>query len=513
MNEERIVIGGRKFTRGFLLVGVVFFVTRLAVLPFAQPTSDVGIYAEYAYEQEAAGRARVPFYSFHTQAVHKELKQARATGSLVESGEEHTDVEYPPLALLVMRLPALPWWEQYVLLSAPIEAGPKPTVKKLPLGFMVVYRTLYRIGMAIIDLLVLLLLVRLVRQLYPQESNREQARRLLVYVIGTMALWHLLYDRLDLLLTFLLLLAFALLTSPDHYLWSFAGLALGINFKLVPLVLAPVWVLGAMTLSQVRALPRPRALLAAAGWGAVLLAMTLAIFAPFYFPEGKPTLAFLRYHGARGLEIDSVLASLPLALHVFGLPLQTDFSYGSINVQSPLSSVLVALSPWLTAGLLLGAAVLLLVHARHLSQREDTTQTPSKTLAQLYPREFASYTLLFLSLFILANKVFSPQYLLWLIPLVSLLPMPPRPRRWFTWLFVLLCVLSTVLVPFLFVADLIDRHGSPANYFTVKDPTFRVATLLVLRNLVFLGLTGWLALYLYRQRVPQAPVPQDGAKS
>ena len=51
----------------------------------------------------------------------------------------------------------------------------------------------------------------------------------------------------------LVMIAVALLLSRAHYFWSFLALAAAINFKLTPIVLLPVWVLGA----QPATWPRP----------------------------------------------------------------------------------------------------------------------------------------------------------------------------------------------------------------------------------------------------------------
>src|SRR5262249_15830479 len=143
------------------------------------------------------------------------------------------------------------------------------------------------------------------------------------------------------------------LLSRRHYAWSFAVLALAINFKLVPLVLAPVWVLGAFPIDRARAVFTPAALLALGARAALLAALVLGGFLPFYLPDGPRCLSFLTYHRARGLEIGSVLGSLPLALQPLGQPVAVAYSYGSINVRSAISPVLVALAPWLTVILLL----------------------------------------------------------------------------------------------------------------------------------------------------------------
>jgi hypothetical protein len=119
------------------------------------------------------------------------------------------------------------------------------------------------------------------------------------------------------------------------------------------------------------------------------------------------------------------------------------------------------------------------------------------TLAQLDPGTFAGYSLLFLMLFIATNKVFSPQYLLWLAPLVCLIPFRGRRRSLFVWTFLLVCVLTTILFPFLFLADLVGPGAAETVPLTINDPTPRLATLLVIRNLLFLAATGLLAAGLW----------------
>ena len=91
-------------------------------------------------------------------------------------------------------------------------------------------------------------------------------------------------------------------------------------------------------------------------------------------------------------------------------------------------------------------------------------------------------------LFILTNKIFSPQYLLWLAPLLSLAPFKGRGKRRLFGGFLLTCLLSTLLVPFLFVADLYDP-GSQTIPRSIKEPTMRICALLIARNLLFAVLT------------------------
>jgi hypothetical protein len=494
---DKLTAGGGPTAKLRLVPVVCFFLaTRLLILPFQQPTSDVEIYARYAHELGAAPRG-VSFYEYHARAVERETEEARAAGTLAGSIEENKDVEYPPLALAVMRLPALGLHDG--------AAGDSPTK-----DFLDAYRVRYRWLVAGADAILFVLLLMLVRRLFAQENRGEQAQRLLGYVACTAALWHLLYDRLDLPLALLVVLALALLLGRLPYVWSFAVLAVAINFKLTPLVLAPVWIVGALPHGQRLEFSRPRVLLALAGRSTLLIGMVLTCFLPFYLWGGSPCLGFLKYHRERGLEIGSVLASLPLALQIFGAPLDVTYSYKSINLRSPTSPFLVALAPWLTAGLLLAATALLLAHFPRPAARPEGDSPGRPTAAQHDPRVVVGFTLLFLMLFVVGNKVFSPQYLLWLAPLVCLIPLPPRGRLWFTWTFLMVCVLSTVLVPFLFVVDLVDPSAAQTVPRSFNHPTVRLAAVTVARNLLFLGLTAGLAWSLICRCLDAAAASRTG---
>jgi hypothetical protein len=479
-----------------LLIGVLFVVSRLLVLPLQQPASEVSLYAQYAWEQDGASRTGVSFYELHAQAVQQQIEDARSSGDTPASLEEYKTVEYPPLALAVMRLPLL-WMH-----GRPADGGLTP-------AFRAAYRTAYQRGMAVVDALLFALLLVLVSRFFAQESSMEQTGRLLAYVASTSALWLLLYDRQDLLLSLTMLLALVLLFSRLHYAWSFAVLALAVNFRLVPVVLAPVWIVGSLPGGERFSFLRPRVLAGLAVRTAVLLGLVAGCFLPFYLSEGSRCLGFLAYHQARGLEIGSLYSSLVMALQPLGLATHVYYSYGGINLGSSLSPVLAAVAPWLTAGLLLAATALLLAHGRQLA-RGGSGALAGGRLAHLHPLTFVCYTLLFLMLFIIANKVFSPQYLLWLAPLVVLVPMRRGGRRLFLWGFVLICALSTVAFPFLFMSDLVDQASArPIPFWTFKGPTVRVAVILGIRNGLLLGLAACLAVHLFRRaRAPLAgPAP------
>jgi hypothetical protein len=481
-------------------VGLVFAVSRLFALLVPSPMTDVGTYARYTREHEAASRLGEDFYAYHVRTVNEETDRLRAEGRLAGSLEEYKDVEYPPLAVAFMRLPALAMRHSADELSA----------KEYDLEYWAVYRR----AMAVVDGLLVVLIGWLARRLYPAEPPGEWVLRMLFYLAGTTALWILLYDRLDLVQALLVLLALALLIGRRHYAWSFAVLAVAVNFKLVPLVLAPAWVVGSLPAERPFAPWRPRQAGELVVRSALLVVMVLAIFLPLYALYGSGTLAFFRYHGSRGLEIESLWSCVPLALRSFGQAIAADYSYGSVNIRTALTPLLTRLALPVTALLLVLTTSLLLLRARRLTAANMQRPT-GKTLAQLYPAEFVCYALLLLMAFVCANKVFSPQYLLWLAPLVVLVPLVGRARRVFLWAFLLICVLSPVIAPLLFVVDLLD-HEAKIVPPVIRDPTPRLVALILARNLLFLGWVAGFAAFLARRAFAAAepsagPEPQKGA--
>jgi hypothetical protein len=487
-----------------------FFVfSRVLLFQWLLGVTDVHIYARYAREQAVAARAGISFSELHARRIEQQAQVERGLeGDLAVNIDEYKNVEYPPLALAFMRLPTL--WI----------GGPEDGTAKV--SFEDRYRLAFQIMMVVVDGGLFLLLLVLVRRSHSAVNEGEAGTRLLLYTLATLMLWHLLYDRLDLLQAALVVLSLALLTSRWHYGWSFLVLAAAVLFKVVPVVLAPLWVVAAMPADRPLQFRRPQVLANLAVRAALLVGLVVVGMLPFYALDGHRCLDFLEYHRARPLEIESVPASLALVLGPLGQPATAFYSYGSINLQSPITPALVALSPWLTAAVLLAATVLLMVHFQHeqrlarqlelsavvqaVDSQRSLIQAPigapsGDTLGRAHPHLVVGYALLLFMLYITTSKVFSTQYLLWLAPLVVLLPQRQGRQRLFAVGLLLLSVLSTILVPFLFVIDLIDRTAPPPPHplpLAIQQPTIRLAVLLVVRNLLFLGLLTTLVAQLVR---------------
>jgi hypothetical protein len=453
-----------------VLTAVIFTVTRLSALGVAGQDSDVQLYARYADEWHTAAANGQSFYQLHRQRIQDEMRHSPGQATALA---EYQHVEYPPLAVLWMALAgtgADTYWRNYTLV------------------------------MALVDVVVLLLVIWLVHCLFAEESPQQKCRRWLTYLLCSWPLYGVLYMRLDLGVAVLVTAAFALLVSRRHWAFSLAVLALAIHFKLMPAVLAPLWLIGTLPLSLLRA---PWRMLAGAlAWRTLVLAgIGLAVLVPFCAREGIAVFGFLEYHKERGVEIESTYALVPLVLRHAGQDFAVYHSHGSFNVHSPLTPLLSA-SATVTLALTLAAALAGFVVVLRRCQ-PHATDSAATTVAQAHPRLIAGSALVMLMLSIAANKVFSPQYLLWVLPLAALVDFRPLGRRWFFLALFAVCWLTMRIFPDCFVDEIVHvvNHNAGPSF---AGPTVYGTWLLLARNGLFLLITAALAIRWLPGRWPMA---------
>jgi hypothetical protein len=156
---------------------------------------------------------------------------------------------------------------------------------------------------------------------------------------------------------------------------------------LLPLVLAFAWRRG-----------RREAIVCAA----VFAAVAVAIFLPFLVLSPGGIWHSVQQQGNRPLQIESLGASVLLALHhVFGLDATMSSSHGSQNLAGRLPNGVAALQSVLQAA---GVVAVWVWFAR------------GEATGERLARASAAVVVAFIAL----GKVLSPQFLIWLIPLVPL---------------------------------------------------------------------------------------------
>ena len=174
-----------------------------------------------------------------------------------------------------------------------------------------------------------------------------------------------------------------------------AALALGVAIaaKLWPAVLAPlalIWIW------------RTRGMREAVAWAVSLVAVDAVCFVPFAIVSPAGLWASFHTHLARPLELESLGSALLIAAHhLFGTNLTVVTTYGS---QNPSGSGVHLLGAVTTVADVVGVIAVWLLFARGPATPERLVVHAAAVVAVLLA--FA--------------KVFSPQFLIWLIPLVPL---------------------------------------------------------------------------------------------
>jgi hypothetical protein len=282
------------------------------------------------------------------------------------------------------------------------------------------------------------------------KSSKAARMYALFLIIGG---WSTTAGRFDLFPSLLTLVAL-LLAEKRHWNWAFLLLAGAGYSKLYPFILLPPFLIAQqMQRTAHRFLP-PLIFSAAI---IVLGLLSLGI-------NTQTTLGIQTYHQSRPLQIESLWASILWILQPV-IPLKTQFSYGSLNVISPLTPTLNWIYYTTSIAALLWILFLQLYHKVTLPQA----------------------TVLTIMVFVTTNKVLSPQYLLWITPLLVY-----ALNLHFNWevSWIAISALTTLIYPFFY------RLTHPLLTFS---PQTALNATIFLRNLSLLAFTLSF-LYFYTSR-------------
>jgi hypothetical protein len=143
-------------------------------------------------------------------------------------------------------------------------------------------------------------------------------------------------------------ISLGLLVTSSRRIPGYLILAVSVTYKLVPAFLIPLWAVGGLRPSR-----RESRSDAGPGLGigvratmnaAVLLGLSAACFLPADISGGEKSLTFLDYHRHRGIEIESIYATACLEACLLGASLEISNSYGSANVITAWTPLLVNLA-------------------------------------------------------------------------------------------------------------------------------------------------------------------------
>jgi hypothetical protein len=348
-------------------------------------------------------------------------------GSAVVAGQvpyRDVFVEYPPLALVFFTLPRI-----------------------LGASFRWFY-VWYQVEVVVGDLAIVLML-------YAARERETAPWRVLapytalVLAVGPITLQQ--YDIFPAALTLAAVVCHA--RRRDVAAWVF--LALGTMAKVYPVLLAPVFFL----LDDRPVAERLRRAVIPFATTCVIILLPFLIIAP------SSPLRMTSFHAERGIHLDSVYSTVAFAARTLGLSVVAIvYNFRSWNIAGPAASVLVRASTPLLVVALLSAYVFIGTGARRLAG------------ANRHVRIVATSASLVLLAGLVTSKVLSPQYLIWVLPL---LPLNVRPWRWRIWTtFAAIGVLSYYIYP-LHYDDLLARQPVGVIALAARNLALVALTLMV----------------------------------
>lgn len=224
---------------------------------------------------------------------------------------------------------------------------------------------------------------------------------LMVYSLVICIASPLLAWRYDIFPALLTIMALWLLLLNKPFL---SGFSLGIASaaKLYPVMLIPVFGIYLWTHQKKQSL----------GFLVSGILVVLVILLPLFFFSPEWLVKFVNYHQLRGIQIESFVSGVLLIGHLIGsVPITVGLNYGAFHIVSAYSGIILQIVP--VFAILVFSIILVSAFLAFQKEYRLKGSNSSETLV--------AYSVLILLGFIILNKVFSPQYIIWLIPFVPLL--------------------------------------------------------------------------------------------
>jgi Glycosyltransferase family 87 len=269
--------------------------------------------------------------------------------------------------------------------------------------------------------------------------------------------WGIAAGRFDLIPAALTLGA-VILAARASWKWAYTLLALATMLKFYPVVLLAPFLIAQQMQFQGRwnSWRRLSGVGVFVGICVVLTVLSLVL-------NVADTLNPLRYFLARPIQVESLQATLLWLASLLGHPIQYVFTFQSLNFQSSLSS---KVSLLFDACLVIG-----LLYTFWLQWRGKL--------------DIYTASLMTLLVVMITGKVFSPQYLIWIVPLIAYVGQ----ANW-KWLvsWSLVGIVTTIIYPYLYVTFLIYNK----QYYPIVLVRNTILLIIVLVLLYYAGRFGLL---------------------
>ena len=281
-----------------------------------------------------------------------------------------------------------------------------------------------------------------------------------VYIVLCVCILELILDRYD-IFPVIMCLAALYFIRMDRMNLAWVMIALGTITKLYPALMAPVLL---MYLCRRR---RYRGALKGIG---ICLVIGCSSMLPFLIADPGTMFMFLTYHMDRGMQVESLVSSAMMLLGDLNIiDIGYVFDHGSDNIYGAV--------PDAVAGcmLYLMAATLLITYVAYWHISEKISEEYSYQV-------LTAVCLAAVMIFMLVNKVLSSQYIIWMIPFITVLAMSMKPA----WKRMSICafVVSIALTQINLIVNYAMRGaGEPLSTFGISVVLIRnllLSTMLVL---------------------------------
>lgn len=468
---------------------IVFFIITRIIFTFYYQTerTDLFYYGPRAMQFKEAMKNDSTIYEYNKKMVDRNMLS-----------KNYEVIEYPPLTILWMSIPAFFVHDESFTLES-----------------LKSWKTIFKFFYFIFDLLIFLVILYLYYK--PIKTVSIDIWGIIVYVLSSTILFNLLYDRQDFFLGGIMFLSLLLLTGKLNWKFSMVLLAIGINFKLIPLIIAPFFILGSIPTKlivgdlSIKTIMNRKLIIHLLFSTAFLILMIVIIFLPFYIKYGKATLEFLNYHTERGIQLESTYSAFILLFAAFGYHVFITLKQHSFNLESSLSPILTNISVYIDIAILIFLFIFIIYQIKKKVTANQELSIVSKNkiqektgnLIQLMPQTFICFIATTLLFEVSLSKVFSPQYLLWVIPIFSIISYKSNISKYTGIALILTCILTTIIFPYTYLTDFArNQQTLPDGSMVWGTPTNFAIIILIVRNSMLI-LTSILLLKTAKQNLIQ----------